>query len=226
MEPTEVQGQDLPPEVEPSAGGEAVVGEQPVSPGGEVEPQIDWAAEARKWQSLRDKDKAEFERKIAELEERLEQFSSPREEKQEFNPSEFDPFEISDPNTPSGKMFAELIQSQVKNALEGTVRSMQEQMALATVRSRLAAEKKWDADKIERFMEFATQPKSEIPFDKLTRIFELLEAPESGDLSSVKNTQQAPPSAGAMESASPPAPSEVDQIWNAVKAAAEQGRAF
>jgi len=212
--------------------------------GGDVgKEDVDWKAEAKKFQSLYDKSQAEAQQRFEDLEsklsnleplvklaERVDQAPESVTQHVDLNSGheddEFDVFEINNPETSSGRKFRDMIKQQVQSGLEGYMSKVQQELALNNVRNQLATKYGMDAEQVENFIEFATTPKGNMPLDDLVRIYSLYTNPQDANLKAVDQTQQEPPSAGALESSEPPPPDETDEVWKGILQAGGAENAF
>ena len=239
-----VEGEVLEQVVQPE-----VVGEAPVDMQAQEEPNVD---DAKKFQSMYDKKAAEYDRLNNEVKE-LRKYSqlgevlnnrpdvveamkntlsgSSNKPKQETELTEdsFDPWEAYyKPGSPSYEMRVSKEKALVNDAVKQQFSGMQEQMALNNLKQELNTKYGFDDPQMANdFIQFATQPKEDIPLDMLVDVYRKHRGGEqkvSPNLEAVQKAQGTAPTAGVVQGGSPQKPSEIADVWAGVMGASNRNK--
>ena len=82
-------------------------------------------------------------------------------------------------------------------------------------------------DDAEKFLQFATTPKANLPIETLIKVWKEGEgkgAKTSENMEAVKKTKSIPKPAGVLQGGEQPRPSEEDEVWKRVMNAGTRGR--
>jgi len=231
-----VEGQVLEQVVEPEQ-----VGGQPAEQG--YEQPID---DAKKFQSMYDRKTAEYEKLNNEVEElrKYQQLGKVLEQRpdvveamrntlsggkqveeqpkqEQLSEDAFDPWEAYyKPGSPSYEMRVSQEKNLVNNAVQEQFSGLQKQMALNNLKQDLATKHGFDDPAMaDDFIQFATNPRDELPIDMLVDVYRKYKGGEqkvSPNLEAVQRTQKIAPTAGVVQGASPEQPNELDNVWSGV----------
>ena len=231
-----VEGQVLEQVVEPEQ-----VGGQPAEQG--YEQPID---DAKKFQSMYDRKTAEYEKLNNEVEElrKYQQLGKVLEQRpdvveamrntlsggkqveeqpkqEQLSEDAFDPWEAYyKPGSPSYEMRVSQEKNLVNNAVQEQFSGLQKQMALNNLKQDLATKHGFeDPAMADDFIQFATNPRDELPIDMLVDVYRKYKGGEqrvSPNLEAVQRTQKIAPTAGVVQGASPEQPNEIDNVWSGV----------
>ena len=219
--------------------------QQNVEPGTVEEAPVDWQNESKKFQSMYDRQSADYDKlkgqseKYAQLARMLE--SRPdvvqamrdkltgQAQKEESTPKldedSFDPWDAySNPNSESYKLRQKENEKLVGNAVKKQMAGLQMQMGMQNLKNEL--ESKYgmkDPSEVNEFMKFAMTPKDRIPIDTLVDVYrknkgagqQMTGANEN--LEATQRAQGIPKSAGILQGAKPEKKSNIDSIWEGVK---------
>jgi len=239
-----VEGEVLEQVVQPE-----VVGEAPVDMQAQEEPNVD---DAKKFQSMYDKKAAEYDRLNNEVQE-LRKYSqlgevlnnrpdvveamkntlsgSSNKPKQEAQLTEdsFDPWEAYyKPGSPSYEMRVGQEKALVNDAVKQQFSGMQEQMALNNLKQELNTKYGFnDPQMANDFIQFATQPKEDIPLDMLVDVYRKHRGGEqkvSPNLEAVQKAQGTAPTAGVVQGGTPQKPNEMEDVWAGVMGASNRNK--
>tara|TARA_R100000742_G_C4252766_1_gene70915 strand:+ start:50 stop:814 length:765 start_codon:yes stop_codon:yes gene_type:complete len=239
-----VEGEVLEQVVQPE-----VVGEAPVDMQAQEEPNVD---DAKKFQSMYDKKAAEYDRLNNEVQE-LRKYSqlgevlnnrpdvveamkntlsgSSNKPKQEAELTEdsFDPWEAYyKPGSPSYEMRVGQEKALVNDAVKQQFSGMQEQMALNNLKQELNTKYGFnDPQMANDFIQFATQPKEDIPLDMLVDVYRKHRGGEqkiSPNLEAVQKAQGTAPTAGVVQGGTPQKPNEMEDVWAGVMGASNRNK--
>lgn len=239
-----VEGEVLEQVVQPE-----VVGEAPVDMQAQEEPNVD---DSKKFQSMYDKKAAEYDRLNNEVKE-LRKYSqlgevlnnrpdvveamkntlsgSSNKPKQEAQLTEdsFDPWEAYyKPGSPSYEMRVGQEKALVNDAVKQQFSGMQEQMALNNLKQELNTKYGFnDPQMANDFIQFATQPKEDIPLDMLVDVYRKHRGGEqkvSPNLEAVQKAQGTAPTAGVVQGGSPQKPNEMADVWAGVMGASNRNK--
>ena len=231
-----VEGQVLEQVVEPyKVGGEA--------PEQEAELPID---DAKKFQSMYDRKTADYDKLNNEVEElrKYQQLGKVLEQRpdvveamrntlsggkqveeqpkqEQLSEDAFDPWEAYyKPGSPSYEMRVSQEKNLVNNAVQEQFSGLQKQMALNNLKQDLATKHGFeDPAMADDFIQFATNPRDELPIDMLVDVYRKYKGGEqrvSPNLEAVQRTQKIAPTAGIVQGASPEQPNEMDNVWSGV----------
>ena len=231
-----VEGQVLEQVVEPEQ-----VGSQPAEQG--YEQPID---DAKKFQSMYDRKTADFDKLNNEVEElrKYQQLGKVLEQRpdvveamrntlsggkqveeqpkqEQLSEDAFDPWEAYyKPGSPSYEMRVSQEKNLVNNAVQEQFSGLQKQMALNNLKQDLATKHGFDDPAMaDDFIQFATNPRDELPIDMLVDVYRKYKGGEqkvSPNLEAVQRTQKIAPTAGIVQGASPEQPNEIDNVWSGV----------
>lgn len=231
-----VEGQVLEQVVEPEQ-----VGGQPAEQG--YEQPID---DAKKFQSMYDRKTAEYDKLNNEVEElrKYQQLGKVLEQRpdvveamrntlsggkqveeqpkqEQLSEDAFDPWEAYyKPGSPSYEMRVSQEKNLVNNAVQEQFSGLQKQMALNNLKQDLATKHGFeDPAMADDFIQFATNPRDELPIDMLVDVYRKYKGGEqkvSPNLEAVQRTQKIAPTAGVVQGASPEQPNEIDNVWSGV----------
>jgi len=231
-----VEGQVLEQVVEPEQ-----VGGQPAEQG--YEQPID---DAKKFQSMYDRKTADFDKLNNEVEElrKYQQLGKVLEQRpdvveamrntlsggkqveeqpkqEQLSEDAFDPWEAYyKPGSPSYEMRVSQEKNLVNNAVQEQFSGLQKQMALNNLKQDLATKHGFDDPAMaDDFIQFATNPRDELPIDMLVDVYRKYKGGEqkvSPNLEAVQRTQKIAPTAGVVQGASPEQPNEMDNVWSGV----------
>ncbi len=239
-----VEGEVLEQVVQPE-----VVGEAPVDMQAQEEPNVD---DSKKFQSMYDKKAAEYDRLNNEVKE-LRKYSqlgevlnnrpdvveamkntlsgSSNKPKQEAQLTEdsFDPWEAYyKPGSPSYEMRVGQEKALVNDAVKQQFSGMQEQMALNNLKQELNTKYGFnDPAMANDFIQFATQPKEDIPLDMLVDVYRKHRGGEqkvSPNLEAVQKAQGTAPTAGVVQGGTPQKPNEMEDVWAGVMGASNRNK--
>ncbi len=224
---------------------------------GGVDYGTDWEAEAKKFQSMYDRQKSDYDAlsgeneslsQVRELKNVLEQRpdivdairdrleggaeASNKVDSNHVDESSFDPWEAYyKPDSPSYKMRMTQEKALVDEAVGGHMAELQGQVAMQNLKSELKSSYNMeDEAEIEKFIEFATVPRDELPIDLLIDVYRKyynkgIEAPSSESMEATRQTQSIPRSAGVLQGGEPaPQKNEQDAAWDRILNASNSGR--
>ena len=241
--------QKLDPIVESTVEEQFSLQEETVEEGVEASESVDWESEAKKFQSMYDKKVAEHEnlRKDSDDLIRLRNALSERPELVDMierglsgesvegkgmegstTPENFDPWDAYyKPDSESYKFRVSQEKKLVHETVDNELAKLQNQMAMNNLKSELVSKHNLGADDAERFLQFATTPKANLPIETLIKVWKENEgkgAQVSENMEVVKKTKSIPKPAGVLQGGQQPQKSEADQVWDRVMNAGRIGR--
>lgn len=193
--------------------------------------QVDWEAEAKKFQSMHDKQASENDKMRQDLKYMAEKFAeaqnnqvnSSNQSQQSLNEDEFNPWDAYyKPDSPSYKFRVKQEQQSVNQAVQNEMSRMNEQMVLNNTVNELKSSHKMSDEEVKSFMDWSTNPTSNLSLDTLINVWRGetgVRAQTNDSLQAVKTAQQTPRSAGVIQGQPVENKSEVDKLWDAVKSA-------
>lgn len=193
--------------------------------------QVDWETEAKKFQSMHDKQASENDKMRQDLKYMAEKFAeaqnnqvnSSNQSQQSLNEDEFNPWDAYyKPESPSYKFRVKQEQQSVNQAVQNEMSRMNEQMVLNNTVNELKSSHKMSDEEVKSFMDWSTNPTSNLSLDTLINVWRGetgVRAQTNDSLEAVKTAQQTPRSAGVIQGQPVENKSEVDKLWDAVKSA-------
>jgi len=193
--------------------------------------QVDWETEAKKFQSMHDKQASENDKMRQDLKYMAEKFAeaqnnqvnSSNQSQQSLNEDEFNPWDAYyKPESPSYKFRVKQEQQSVNQAVQSEMSRMNEQMVLNNTVNELKSSHKMSDEEVKSFMDWSTNPTSNLSLDTLINVWRGetgVRAQTNDSLEAVKTAQQTPRSAGVIQGQPVENKSEVDKLWDAVKSA-------
>lgn len=135
----------------------------------------------------------------------------------------FDPWDAYyKPDSDSYKMRVNQERAVANEIVQEQLGGMQQAMALNNLKSELSSKFGMeDAQQVEQFIQFATNPKDEVPLDVLVDVFRQHNGSnvDSANIEAVKRSQKIPQTAGVVQGGEPKKPNEMDDVWSKVMSA-------
>jgi hypothetical protein len=224
--------------------------EQQAEPGAVEQAPVDWQGESKKFQSMYDRQTAEYDRlkgqneKYAQLASMLqsrpdvvnamrETLSGKTQKKEEpkVDADSFDPWEAySNPGSESYRLRQAENAKMVNGAVKKQMAGLQMQMGMQNLKGEL--ESKYgmtDPSEVNDFMKFAMTPKDRIPIDTLVDVYRKNKGAgqqrtgANENLEATQRSQGIPKSAGILQGAKPEKKSDIDDRWKGVLNATRVG---
>tara|TARA_S200002703_G_scaffold153004_1_gene154039 strand:+ start:795 stop:1565 length:771 start_codon:yes stop_codon:yes gene_type:complete len=247
QEQQQVEQQD--PIVESTVEQEVSFQEETVEEGVEASESVDWEVEAKKFQSMYDKKVAEHENLKQDSSDLL-QLRQVLSEKPELvnviekslsgesvedkgtegstTPDNFDPWDAYyKPESESYKFRVSQEKKLVHETVDNELAKLQGQMAMNNLKTELVSKHNLGADDAEKFLQFATTPKANLPIETLIKVWKENEGKsvqQSENLETVRKTKSIPKPAGVLQGGQQPQKSEADQVWDRVMSAGRIGK--
>jgi hypothetical protein len=240
--------QQIDPIVESAVEQKIALQEEAIEEGVEASESIDWEAEAKKFQSMYDKKVAEHENlkqdsndllqlrdalsEKPELVNMLEKGLSGEsvegnEAEESTTPDNFDPWDAYyKPDSESYKFRVNNEKKLVHETVDNELAKLRNQMAMNNLKTELVSKHNLGADDAEKFLQFATTPKANLPIETLIKVWKEGEgkgAKTSENMEVVKKTKSIPKPAGVLQGGEQPRPSEEDEVWSRVMSASKSG---
>ena len=191
QEQQQVEQQD--PIVESTVEQQVTLQEEAVEEGVEASESVDWEAEAKKFQSMYDKKVAEHENLKQDSSDLL-QLRQVLSEKPELvnviekslagesvedkgmegstTPDNFDPWDAYyKPDSESYKFRVSQEKKLVHETVDNELAKLQNQMAMNNLKTELVSKHNLGADDAEKFLQFATTPKANLPIETLIKVW-------------------------------------------------------
>jgi len=247
QEQQQVEQQD--PVVE-GVGNEPTISMEPQPEEGvEASEAVDWEGEAKKFQSMYDKKVAEHENLKKDSNDLL-QLRQVLSEKPELvdvierslagesiedkgmegstTPENFDPWDAYyKPDSESYKFRVSQEKKLVHETVDNELAKLQNQMAMNNLKTELVSKHNLGADDAEKFLQFATTPKANLPIETLIKVWKEGEgggAKKTENLEAVQKAKSIPKPAGVLQGGQQPQKSEGDQVWDRIMNAGRIGR--
>jgi len=216
--------------------------------GVEASEAVDWEGEAKKFQSMYDKKVAEHEnlkkqsndllqlRQVLSekpelvdvIEKSLAGESIESTESESTTPEDFDPWDAYyKPDSESYKFRVSQEKKLVHETVDNELAKLQNQMAMNNLKTELVSKYNLGSDDAERFLQFATTPKANLPIETLIKVWKEGEGggvKKTENLEAVQKAKSIPRPAGVLQGGQQPQKSEADQVWDRVMNARRIGR--
>ena len=214
--------------------------EETIEDGVEASEEVNWEAEAKKFQSMYDKKTVELNRNDTESEQ-LRQLKGLLEERPELvdtierelageskvqdnfgleSPESFDPWEAyHKPESASYKYRVSNEQKLVHDTVDKELAKLKGQMAMNNLKSELVSEHNLGKQDAEEFLKFATQPKANLPIETLIKVWREDRGEHGVQNENKKAVQKAksiPKPAGVLQGGEIPQKNEADQAWDRI----------
>ena len=210
---------------------------------------VDWEGEAKKFQSMYDRKVAEHENLKQDSSDLL-QLRNVLSEKPEIvsmieksltgesdagnsggestTPSNFDPWDAYYKKDSESYKFRVSQEKQlVHETVDNELAKLQNQMALNNLKTELVSKHNLGQQDAEKFLEFATTPKANLPIETLIKVWKEKEGSgvrTNENLEAVKKAKAIPKPAGVLQGGKQPEASEGDQVWDRIMSAGKRGR--
>tara|TARA_R100000995_G_scaffold48758_1_gene23405 strand:- start:3548 stop:4315 length:768 start_codon:yes stop_codon:yes gene_type:complete len=223
--------------------------EPAVEEGVEASEAVDWEQEAKKFQSMYDKKTAEHENLTRESQDLLQlkdtlnsrpelvnviekslagESIEDKAKEKSTTPDSFDPWDAYyKPDSESYKFRVSQEKQLVHETVDNELAKLQNQMAMNNLKTELVSEHNLGKEDAERFLQFATTPKANLPIETLIKVWKENEGKGvkvSENMEAVKKTKSIPKPAGVVQGGQQPQKSEADQVWDRVMSAGTRGR--
>ena len=192
--------------------------------------QVNWESEAKKFQSMHDKQASENDKMRQDMKYMAEKFVEAQQgtvsnqpQSQSLTEEEFNPWDAYyKPESDSYKFRVKQEQQSVNQAVQGEMSKMNEQMLLNNTVNELKNMHKLSDGEVKSFMDWSTNPTSNLSLNTLIDVWRgetNRDAPASNDsLEAVKAAREAPRSPGVIQGSQPEVKSDVDKAWEGVMA--------
>jgi len=223
--------------------------EETVEEGVETSEAVDWEQEAKKFQSMYDKKTAEHENLTRESSDLI-QLREALSEKPELvdiiekglsgesvegkesqggtTPENFDPWDAYyKPDSESYKFRVGQEKKLVHETVDNELARLKQDMAMNNLKSELVSKHNLGQDDAEKFLQFATTPKANLPIETLIKVWKEGEGKspkKSENMEAVKKTKSIPKPAGVLQGGEQPQASEGDQVWDRIMSSSRGGR--
>jgi len=217
--------------------------------GVEASEAVDWEGEAKKFQSMYDKKVAEHEnlkkdssdllqlRQVLsdkpELVDVIEKSLAGESIEEKANegsttPDNFDPWDAYyKPESESYQFRVSQEKKLVHETVDNELAKLQNVMAMNNLKTELVSKHNLGADDAEKFLQFATTPKANLPIETLIKVWKEGEGKvekKTENLEAVQKAKSIPKPAGVLQGGEQPQKSEADQVWEKVMNASKTGR--
>ena len=223
--------------------------EDTVEEGVEASEEVNWESEAKKFQSMYDKKTAEHENLRSEsqdliqlrdtlnsrpdlvdtIEKKLAGESIEGENTESSTtPESFDPWDAYyKPDSESYKFRVGQEKKLVHETVDNELARLKQDMAMNNLKSELVSKHNLGQDDAEKFLQFATTPKANLPIETLIKVWKEGEGKspkKSENMEAVKKTKSIPKPAGVLQGGEQPQASEGDQVWDRIMSSSRGGR--
>ena len=203
---------------------------------------MDWQKEAKKFQSMYDKAEAEkkhmdqYKPLVNLLEQRPDLVETLRdsivgntgEEKKtealQLSEDEFNPWDAyNKPGSPSYEMRVKQEEARINNAVNNAMRGQEQKQFITKTVDKLERDFGMSRDEVQEFMQFAQQPKDNVPLDNLVKLFKMNKGDYKEPVIQKPDTSNQARTAGVLQGGSVPTKNEQDSMWDQIMDAASSG---
>lgn len=208
----------------------------------EGQESMDWEKEAKKFQSMYDKavtDKKhmdQYKPLVNLLEQRPDLVETLRdsivgntgEEKKtealQLSEDEFNPWDAyNKPGSPSYEMRVKQEEARINNAVNNAMRGQEQKQFITKTVDKLERDFGMNKDEVQEFMQFAQQPKDNVPLDNLVKLFKMNKGEYKEPVIQKPDTSNQARTAGVLQGGSVPTKNEQDSMWDTIMSAASSG---
>lgn len=223
--------------------------EETVEDGVEASEEVNWEVEAKKFQSMYDKKAAQHENLKKDSSDMM-QLGQVLSEKPELvdviekslagesvegndedlstTPDSFDPWDAYyKKDSDSYKFRVGQEKKLVHETVDNELAKLQNQMAMNNLKTELVSKHNLGQQDAERFLEFATTPKANLPIETLIKVWKEKEGKNvepNQNLEAVKKAKTIPKPAGILQGGEQPSKSDGDQVWERIMNSGRGGR--
>jgi hypothetical protein len=220
-----------------------------LSEGVEASEEVNWEAEAKKFQSMYDKKTAEHETLRTEsqdliqlrdtlnsrpeivdvIEQQLSGKSDAGKENEESTtPENFDPWDAYyKPESESYKFRVSNERKLVHETVDNELARLKSDMAMNNLKTELVSKHNLGQDDAQEFLQFATTPKANLPIETLIKVWKEGKgetAKPNENKKAVQAAKSVPKPAGVLQGGEQPQASEGDQVWDRIMSTSRGGR--
>jgi len=204
---------------------------------------MDWQKEAKKFQSMYDKAVTEkkhldqYKPLVNLLEQRPDLVETLRdsivgnngEEKKaetaQLKEDDFNPWDAyNKPGSASYEFRVKEEEARINNAVNSAMRGQEQKQFVAQTVNKLENQFGMNKDEVQEFMQFAQQPKDNVPLDNLVKLFKMNKGDYKEPVIQKPDTSNQARTAGVLQGGSVPTKSEQDGMWDQILNAASSGR--
>lgn len=208
----------------------------------EGQESMDWQKEAKKFQSMYDKAVTEkkhmdqYKPLVNLLEQRPDLVETLRdsivgntgEEKKtealQLSEDEFNPWDAyNKPGSPSYEMRVKQEEARINNAVNNAMRGQEQKQFITKTVDKLERDFGMSKDEVQEFMQFAQQPKDNVPLDNLVKLFKMNKGEYKEPVIQKPDTSNQARTAGVLQGGSVPTKNEQDSMWDTIMSAATSG---
>ena len=220
-----------------------------VAEGAETSEEVNWEAEAKKFQSMYDKKTAEHEtlrtesRDLIQLRDTLNsrpelvdviekqlsgQSDAGIENEGSTTPDNFDPWDAYyKPESESYKFRVSQEKKLVHETVDNELARLKNDMAMNNLKTELVNKHNLGQDDAQEFLQFATTPKANLPIETLIKVWKEGKgetAKPNENKQAVQAAKSVPKPAGVLQGGEQPQASEGDQVWDRIMNSSRGGR--
>ncbi len=203
---------------------------------------MDWQKEAKKFQSMYDKAEAEkkhmdqYKPLVNLLEQRPDLVETLRDsivgnngedkktETAQLQDDDFNPWEAyNKPGSSSYEMRVKQEEARINNAVNNAMRGQEQKQFITKTVDKLERDFGMAKDEVQEFMQFAQQPKDNVPLDNLVRLFKMNKGDYKEPVIQKPDTSNQARTAGVLQGGSVPTKNEQDSMWDTIMSAATSG---
>ena len=208
----------------------------------EVNEDMNWEKEAKKFQSMYDRAEADkkhlsqYKPLINLLEQRPDLVETLRDsivggkgesnttEAQQLTEDEFNPWDAyNKPGSASYNFRVKEEEGRINSAVNNAMRGQEQRQFITNTVNKLESDFGMNKDEVQEFMQFAQQPKDNVPLDNLVRLFKMNKGEYKEPVIQKLDTSNQARTAGVLQGGTVPTKSEQDGMWDQILNAANSG---
>jgi len=208
----------------------------------EMNEDMNWEKEAKKFQSMYDRAESEskhlsqYKPLINLLEQRPDLVETLRDnivgnngenkttEAQQLNEDEFNPWEAY--NKPGSSSYEHRVsqeEARINSAVNNAMRGQEQKQFLSQTVNTLKNDFGMKSDEVQEFMQFTQQPKEQVPLENLVKLYKMNKGEYKEPVIKKPDTTNQARTAGVLQGGSIPTKSEQDGMWDQILNAANSG---
>ena len=208
----------------------------------EVNEDMNWEKEAKKFQSMYDRAEADkkhlsqYKPLINLLEQRPDLVETLRDsivgntgesnttEAQQLIEDEFNPWDAyNKPGSASYNFRVKEEEARINSAVNNAMKGQEQRQFITNTVNKIESDFGMNKDEVQEFMQFAQQPKDNVPLDNLVKLFKMNKGDYKEPVIQKPDTSNQARTAGVLQGGTVPTKSEKDNMWDNILSAAQRG---
>ena len=142
----------------------------------------------------------------------------------QLSEDEFNPWDAyNKPGSPSYEMRVKQEEARINNAVNNAMRGQEQKQFITKTVDKLERDFGMSKNEVQEFMQFAQQPKDNVPLDNLVKLFKMNKGDYKEPVIQKPDTSNQARTAGVLQGGSVPTKNEQDSMWDTIMSAATSG---